>query len=91
MTRALVLLCTSLVLACQPKSNTNPPDAKGHTEGVTNEQVIPSSDPTGAECVARCLETDAHKDLAVDEREAACKADCPAPESTPEGEAAPAQ
>lgn len=80
MTRPLAL-CLLLVSACHhEKPATTPP-----ADGGKTEPVIPSSDPTGNECVARCLEGDTHKDVTVDEREAACRADCPT-EAPAEGE-----
>ncbi|MFO0636626.1 MAG: hypothetical protein U0168_27660 [Nannocystaceae bacterium] len=85
MNRALLLLPLVLALSCEKKSTT-PPE-------FVPEKATHTTDPTGAECVAQCLEGDKFKDQELDQREASCKAECPDPSATPaegEGGEAPA-
>lgn len=98
MRSALVVATLFLAVACNQKSSSTPPDAGNAPPPASDDGnagtdaaldgidggTKPASDPTGAECVAKCLEGDTHKDLDFDAREAACKAECPAPEASPD-------
>ena len=64
--------------ACGPKKDgTEVPDHGGN-KGELTPTVDADANPTGPECIAKCLEGDQFKDQAVEDREKSCAADCPA-------------
>lgn len=87
-------ICLVLALAaCGPKKDgAAPPNDPYPTPEAQPVPPEPTSDPTGKECTARCLESDRYADQAIEAREASCAAECPAePGAAVDAEAANAE